>query len=377
MIMKQLLYTCLLCLLVGCSTTRELVIPQTGNTPGTPATPGTPPELQVRTVSGEWIATNGGAGGINSFDTFKNFQYTLEVTKNNQKFDITLTSADIDVQYALFDPLGQRINVSNLSRSPVGTYTVNAGTYRVVVCAARQAVGKFVLTVVGTNSDPILIPSQILQSGTQNWGPLGGGGPLKSTKNPTYTFDVTDNNTIIDLEIESADTDPALVLYDKLDTPVAFQAKARYLFQLQAAQKGTYTVIAGTTNYGDVGNFRLRIFGKVANLTQVQSVSATASGSWASGTAFDTYSFEIGANSSPITVDLTSPDIDVRINLLNSVGSILSTTCCPSKSTNINIENLSKGIYQIMVQSYPSSTRRGPGNYAMNVFGRFTNFKKL
>lgn len=367
--------------LVGCTIQREVVIPQTGTTPGTttPGTtlPGSTSELKVHTVTGEWVAANGGSGGLYAFNTFKNYQYTLTVANNNQKLDITLTSADIDVQFALYDPLGQLIQSTTPSRSAVNSFTVNAGAYRVVVGAARQAVGKFTLTAAGVNSDPARIASQTLQSGLQNWGALGGGGNVKSTKNHFYSFEVTDDNSTIDLEIESADTETSLILYDGLDVAVARQSGQRYLFQIQAAKKGTYTIMAGTGVRGSVGSYKLRVFGKVGNLKQIPSTTSTITGNWPSGTSFDTYSLQLTDNSSPLDIDLASADISVRVTLQNSTGDKLDNTCCADKSVTLTFENLSKGTYRIMVQSYPTPSRQGPGNYTLNVFGRYTDFKKL
>ncbi len=389
----QLISLFFVILLAGCTIKRESVVPLGTDSAGagipklgtginkplsvTVANPtgGAPTSVTVVNYTGDWKAATGGAGGFNATETFKNFQYNFEVAAANSPVAILLNSSDINVQFALFDPLGQRVDITSAGRSPYNQYTLNAGIYRVVIMAERQAVGKFIMSLSGAKAAATRIAAQVLQSGTQDWGTLGGGGNVKSTKNHFYSFDITDDNTTIDLEIESADTETSLILYNNLDVAVIKQWGKRYLFQLVAAKKGTYTVMAGTTNRGDVGSYKLRVFGKVTNLQPIPSVTSAATGNWPSGTSFDTYSIQIDANNSPLDIDLASPDIDVRITLQNNVGDRIDATCCPYKSTILTYENVSKGIYRIVVQSY--ITRPGPGKYSMNVFGRFTDFRKL
>ncbi|MGM9507723.1 hypothetical protein ACS5NO_08350 [Larkinella sp. GY13] len=335
------------------------------------------PIITPQKVTGEWVAAQGGGGGFNNFDTFKNYQFNFEVKNANQDVIVGLTSSDINVAYALFDPLGQRIDVSGQSRSMSKLHKLNAGKHRVVVTSDRRAVGKFELTMLGVNGEPVRISSQLLQSETQNWGTLGGGGLDKSFKNHFYTFDITDDNTSIDVELESPDTDISLHLYDELGQLVTKEYGNRYGFKIIAAKKGTYTVMAGTRERGSIGSYRLNVFGKVGNLKRVVSQSTTVSGNWASGGAFDTYTIQITNNNSPLDINLSSADIDVRINLQNSVGQQLDNTCCAVKSTYLAVEKVTQGTYRIMVQSYPSATRRGPGNYTLTVHGQFTDFKKM
>lgn len=384
MLMNQIGSIFLVLLLAGCTIQRESVAPQTTTPAPTPTVPGVPPELQIRPTSGEWTAEKGGAGGTKSFDTFKNYQYTIEVTKNNQKVDIALTSADIDVQFALFNPLGQQIGASDISRSSVNSYTVNAGTYRVAVCAARRAVGKFTLTIVGSTSDPVRIPSQILQSATQNWGPLGGGGISKTFKNHFYTFDITDDNTTVDIELSSTDTDISLFLYDNLGQQVTYASGDRYKFLLQATKKGTYTIMAGTEIRGDVGQYSLNIFGKVANLKRVESQSTTVSGQWDANSPYDinlsvpyeTYSLRLTTANSPLDMELASADVNVAIKFQNEVGTLIDFTTGLRKSFPLVVEKVAQGTYRIRVHPIPVIDK-GYGKYTLTVTGQFADFKKL
>jgi len=368
-------------LLVGCTVNREAVIPQNGTTPivSTPVVPGLPPEQRLRVATGEWTAARGVGGGAHNrdpnFNTFKNFQYTFDVVGANKIVKVSLSSADIDVQFALYNPLGQLIKTSSLSRTVSEEFTLNEGKYRIVVCAARRAVGRFSLNVLGVNSELGLIPSEILQSDTQNWGLLGGGGNAKTFKNHFYTFEVTDDNTSVDIELESPDANVALHLYDELGTRIALENGQRYGFILRLTKKGIYTVMAGTNTRGSVGNYRLNIFGKIKNLQRIPSNAETKTGSWATGKSADTYSLEINSsNNSPLDLELSSGDIDVWLELQNGVGDRITFQHLNRKEFIVS-NDLPKGTYRIYVRPYP--TTGAGGNYTLQVHGQFVNLKKL
>ena len=330
--------------------------------------------LKVRYVKGEWLAAQGGSGGTNNFDTFKNFQYNFEVGENNRSVEINLSSGEIDVQFALFDPLGQRLNVSSIGRTPSGKYTLNAGKYRLVVCAARRAVGKFEFIIQGVLKDPEKIVSQTLQSGSQNWGMLGGGGLAKTFKNHFYTVEITDDNSSADIELESADTEVALYIYDELGQRIVNEYGNRYEFRIMAVKKGTYTVMVGTNSRGSVGSYRLNVHGKVQNLKKVESQVNTVKGNWANNAAADTYSLEItSANNSTLDMDLSSADVNVSVELQTGAGTYIFRKVS-NKNEFIVSNELPKGTYRIVVKPYGST---GSGAYTLNVHGQFTNFKKL
>ncbi len=343
----------------------------------------TPEPLKNRSIGGEWITAKGGSGGYNNFDSFKNVQYNFEVGGSNQVVDILLSSDVIKVQYALFDPLGQKIYVSPIDKSVSESHTMNAGKYRLVICADRRAVGKFGFTIKGVLGDPNVISSQILDSGSQNWGTLGGGGRVKTFKNHFYTFDITDDNTSIDVEMESADTEISFILYDELGTAVANQSGQRYESQIKAAKKGTYTLMAGTNVRGSVGNYVFRIAGKVNNLQRVVSQSNSSKGSWTSSSAADkfgnlsdTYSLKLTSNNSSLDIELSSSDSFVELYLAYDNGTFIDynvQSFLQNKTVKILSRELPTGLYKIIVQSHRGSF----GTYTINTFGQFTDFKKL
>ncbi|MDI9878280.1 hypothetical protein [Flectobacillus longus] len=345
-----------------------------------------------RKITGEWLSTEGGAGGNNyqSIDSPKNFQYTFEVSSNNQSVDITLSSSVIDVQYALFDPLGQRIDLSYANRTFNKNYTLNAGKYRLVICAERKAVGKFTLILKGVKASPELINFQKLQSGTQNWGPLGGGGFInylytykKTLKNHFYTFDIIEDNATIDVELESPDVDVALVLYDELGQYLGYIPRGyRYVYKIEATKKGTYTAVICTEDRGAIGNYNFRAFGKISNLQRVPSQSVTTKGAWTAGSqkdtygyAYDSYTVEVTGNATPLDIELFSSDAFVELYLESSSGVSIDynvQSFLENKIYTFISPDLPKGTYRIIAHSH----RGGYGNYTMNVFGQFANFRK-
>ncbi|GAB4038389.1 hypothetical protein GCM10028809_56420 [Spirosoma gilvum] len=361
-------------ILAGCTVKQESVQPQTTSNPGP-----TVPQVVDPTapITGEWTQAKGGAGGFTNVDSFKNFQYNFEIEGNNQPVAIQLTSDVIDVQYALFNPLGQQIDVQGRGRNVgASNYTLNAGKYRIVVMADRQAVGKFSLSLMGTKAGGTIIPSNLLQSNTQNWGTLGGGGKDVTYKNHFYTFEVTEDNFSIDVEIESPDTDVALYVYDQLGQALNtsyFGDRSKYV--ILKLNKGTYSVMAATVIRGSVGNYNLRLVGKAQNLQRVESQLTTVKGTWDSKTSADVYSVELTPNTSPLDIELTSPETVCQIDLQNTSSTTLTYTVLASNSNYLLGKNLAKNTY--LVKVYPGRVSGKAGTYTLNVVGRYSNFKKI
>jgi hypothetical protein len=331
--------------------------------------------LKPRTIGGEWFADKGGAGGVANYDSFKNFQYNFVVGFDNQEVNVELSSNVIDVQFAIFNPNGTKIYNSSSSRSEAKLLKLNAGTYRIIVSSARRTVGKFQFNIIGIIGNPTIIPSEILQSGTQNFGVLGGAGSTYSFKNQFYTFDVVEDNFSVDVELESSDTDIELLIYDPLGKSLNNSFfNERYRFNILAVKKGTYTVMVATNKRGDVGNYKLSVFGKVKNLTKIVSQVSTTKGNWANNNSTDTYSLQITANSSPLDIELLSSDAKGIIDLQSATGKRIVYSVVPSNNEFIVRQDIAKGEYRIVV--YPGRNT-GSGNYTLNVHGQFTDFKKL
>ncbi len=330
---------------------------------------------KLRTINGEWFADKGGAGGTRFYDSFKNIQYNFVVGFDNQEVNIELSSKVIDVQFVIFNPNGTKIYNSFTDRLVTRKLTLNSGTYRMVVCAERANVGKFQFLITGIISNPVIIPSDILQSGTQNFGALGGAGSTYSFKNHFYTFEVTEDNFGVDIELESSDTDIELLIYNPLGIQLNNSFfNERYRFDVQVLKKGIYTIMVGTDKRGGVGNYKLGIFGKTKDLKRVVSQVSTVKGNWANNSSFDTYSLQLTANSSPLDIELLSADARCLIDLQTSTGNRIIFSVVSSNYEFFVRQDMPKGEYRIVV--YPARNA-GSGNYTLNVHGQFTDFKKL
>jgi hypothetical protein len=339
-------------------------------------------KLKDGLANGEWSAAST-AGGFDNYTSYKNFHYTFEVAEANQVVSFDLISGDIDLQYALFDPLGNRVATSTRGRQISAPYTAkSAGIHRIVVSADRRAIGKFSLKVTGTKAGVEPVSFQTLRSETQNWGPLGGGAGKKTFKNHFYTFEVVGDNSAVDVELLSADTDVSLYLYDNLGALVTARQANRYEYIIQPVNKGVYTVMAGTESRGSVGNYNLNLFGKVQNLKRVTASSETKPDKWSAGKIQDIlhkYSLDITSEAnSPLDIELSSPDVNVVIELQDKSGANIGGIYGAQKSQFFISKDLPKGSYRIQVR--PSGTLGGNtsgGKYDLTVVGQFANLKKM
>lgn len=346
--------------------------------------------LKTGLATGEWTAASS-AGGFNNYSSFKNFQYNFTVENANQMVSIELTSGDIDVKYALYDALGQLIGTSLSGRIVSQEFKLSPGErpHRLVVTADRQAVGKFSLKVSGTKDGLAPIPFNTIRSDKQSWGDLGGAGPKKSFKNHFYTFDVTDDNTSIDIELQSADTEVALFVYDSNGSQVATVGGQRYVYTIPAAKKGAYTLMAATFKRGSVGNYNCNVFGKVGNLKRVPSNSETKADTWKAGKVGETaqiYSLDITSTAnSPLDIELSASDVNVFLELQDGSGKRIVNTFSTAKMEYLISQDLPKGSYRIRVRPAGTETASNPsqssnssgGAYKLSVFGQFANLKKL
>lgn len=350
----------------------------------------TDPGLKAGLATGEWTAAST-AGGFNNYNSFKNFQYTFTVENANQMVSIELTSENINVKYNLYDQLGQLISTSSPSGSVTQQVTLSPGDrqHRLVVMADRQAVGKFSLKVTGTKDGLIPIPFTTLRSDRQSWGDLGGAGPNKSFKNHFYTFDVIEDNTTIDIELQSDETEVALFLYDSNGSLLTTVSGQRYVYTIPVAKKGAYTLMVATFKRGSVGSYNCNVFGKVGNLKKVSSNSETKSDSWKAGKVGETaqvYTLDItSAVNSPLDLELSSTDVNVFLQLQDASGKTIVNTFSTSKTEYLVRQDLPKGSYRIRVRPAgtetavdPSQSSNSPGGaYKLSVFGQFANLRKL
>ncbi|WP_157618652.1 PKD domain-containing protein [Spirosoma spitsbergense] len=335
----------------------------------------------VRVITGSWTAADGTSGGTDF--TPRNKFYSFDVATNNQPVSLTLTSPDVNVGFSLYDPLGSRLVTRGTGRSVVLDQTVNAGKYSVMVSTVqRYDVGTFRLVGRGMASEFTLRPADRVQAANVGFGSEGGGGGIGnrlpiSPRNHYYTFDVTEDNTITDINVAS----PGLSTWLNLRTPAG--AEADYTFGLlpvgtpryfvKTLNKGTYGLYVGTGTRDAIGTYTLEISGKVQNLKQTTYNSAIQPDSYIGKNGVITYTLTVTEDNSALDISLRSPDIIGSAVLIDPNGTQKDKFTVPTNYDYLlNVVN--KGVYKITVT--PGSATSGIGKYTLSVYGKFSDLKK-
>jgi hypothetical protein len=326
------------------------------------------PSKNSRSFSGEWVANKGGAGGIQNPESFKNFQLEYEIENNNQAIKYELSSTDLDVSFFLYDANGSRLFNSTTGRNVSDEKTLNEGKYRIVVMAERNGLGKFSLKITGIKKEIVKIVSKALNSKEKAWSDQGGGGLYGTYRNHIYTFDVTENNAYVDIEMESKDTEIGLYLFDQIQ--VLEQATGRRShYVLGKLNKGTYSIMTATAVRGTKGKYTMNVYGKVDNLKQVESQEKVINGNWENGRVVDKYKFEVTENNTAFDVELSSPAYQIAFAIVNERGVVVGGPQYGGGNSEFSIVRLQSGSYEVYV--YPANTYSGSGNYKLAVFGKF------
>jgi hypothetical protein len=334
-----------------------------------------------RFIDGSWTAATGSSGG--SDYTPRNKFYSFDVATDNQPVSLTLTSPDVNVGISLYDPLGNRLLTRGTGRSVVLDRTVNAGTYTVMVSTVRRYdVGTFRLAGRGLASEFTPLPADRALAANVSFGAEGGGGGIGnrfpiSPRNHYYTFEVTEDNTVTDINVAPA----GISLWLNLRSPAG--AEADYTFGLLAAgapryfipklNKGTYGLYVGTGKRDDIGTYTLEVFGKVKNLKQSEINSTNQTDSYVGRNAAITYNLTVTENNSTLDASISSPDIAGTLEILNPNGSRLAYTVVASKYDYV-VSAVSKGVYKVIIK--PGLGTSGIGKYTVSVYGKFSELKK-
>lgn len=323
--------------------------------------------------SAEWLAQTGGAGGLQNPDSFKNFQLEYEVEGNNQPIKYELTSSDLDVSFFLYDENGARMYDSPSGRSVSSEKTLNAGKYRIVVMAERNGLGKFSLTISGIKQDIVKISSKTLNSNEVAWSEQGGGGLYFTYRNHIYTFDVTENNTYVDIEMSSKDTEIGLYLYDQNSEVIIGDARQRSHYLLKKLNKGTYSIMAATATRGAKGKYKMNVYGKVDNLKKVDSQEKVFNGNWANVNDWKSYEIEVTDDNSVLDIELTSSaNYYISFEVADSKGVYLIERIQLQANKNIvvAIPKVQKGKYTIYCGPGPYVSTAPSANFKLSVVGR-------
>lgn len=335
----------------------------------------------TRVISGSWTSTEGTSGGTDY--TPRNKFYTFDVSTNNQPVSLTLTSSDINVGVSLYDPQGTRILDRGTGRTVILDKIVNAGTYSVMIYTSqRYDVGSFRLVGSGLSSNFTLQPNSRVQSADVSFGSEGGGGgisnrPPFSPRNHYYTFEVTEDNSNVEINVVSGNVSMWLNLSNSIGAEVAYTAGTQPAgiprILLMKLNKGTYGLYVGTGTRDATGKYTLEIFGKVQNLKQTVYNSAIQSDSYVGKNGSITYTLNVTEDNSVIDVTLRSPDIVGNIDLFDPKGTRLDYVTAATSYVYL-VEKVNKGTHKIVVT--PGIGTSGVGKYTLSVYGKFSDLKK-
>ncbi|MGV3560279.1 PKD domain-containing protein [Larkinella arboricola] len=329
----------------------------------------------IREITGKWTVADGTGGG-NEY-TPRNHIYTFDVATNNQPVSLTLTSPDIDAGFYMYDPNGNVIDGygSGFGRNQTEDKIVNAGKYTVMVRSGkRYDIGAYVLRGRGLGSDFTRVPALREKAIDVTFGPEGGGGdgPRISARNHYYTFDVTADNSFIDINLQSPETRVWLNLYSPNGSLVRNTYLSTPAYLIEKLNKGTYSLWLGSGERDAMGKYSLDIFGQVQNLKQYVFESAIVSDEYRGKNAATTYTLTVTENNTVIDVSLRSPEGGGDIRLYDPNGTQIANTY--ANNYEYLVRNTNKGQYKIVVR--PNGSTSGLGKYTLSVYGKFTDLKK-
>lgn len=329
----------------------------------------------VREVTGAWTAADGTSGG-NDY-TPRNHFYTFDVKGNNQPFTLTLTSSDINVGFYVYDPLGNQLeNYISINREVIRTFTKNAGTYTVlVVSQKRYDIGSYKLAGKGIDSDFKRSPAKRVKAENISFGAEGGGGFETTPRNHVYSFEVTEDNSYTDLNIQSTQIPVWFQVFAPNGESIHWHYAGTPRFTVLKLNKGTYTMWAGSGSRDAIGSYTLDIFGQVQNLKQYEFNSSILNDSYIGAKKAITYSFNVTEVNTPIDVSLRSPEITGAISLYNPNGELIGWTYAGNYRHIIERGNIAKGTYKVVIE--PGNNTTGIGKYTLSVYGKYSDLKKL
>ncbi|MBC8155553.1 MAG: hypothetical protein H7Z72_21915 [Bacteroidetes bacterium] len=326
-----------------------------------------------QSIAGSWTAEEGTSGGGDYSP--RNHFYTFQVGGNNQPVSLTVASANINVGLYVYDPLGKPVDPygTGYARSSKEDMVLNAGTYTVMVTtSARYDIGAYTLRGTRMSSVFTRIPTVRVKALNVGFGLEGGGGTTYSPRNHFYTFEVTEDNSYIDINAQLAQStlwfdlagpSGARVVYSYVGTPRA---------EIVKLNKGVYSLWLGTGQRDAIANYNLDVFGNVQNLKQYQFDSAIVPDAYIGKGGKITYTLNVTENNTALDVSLRSPDVTGAFWVYNPNGQQIAY------SYNGNYqwvnESVSKGAYQIVLE--PGSNTSGLGKYTLSVYGKFADLKK-
>ncbi len=200
-----------------------------------------------------------GSGG--ALYTPRNRYYTFDVTADNAFVDINTQSPDVRLQLVLFNSAGARVDVTNYGTPAYLINKLNKGTYGLwVLSATRDIVTKYSLDIFGQvqNLKQFVNESSVLADEYR--------GKAGAT---TYTLNVTENNSILDIALRSPDIAGNLAIFNPNGERIDITNFGNYAYMTPiATAKGQYRIIVTPTGSG-IGRYTLSVYGKFTDLKKV------------------------------------------------------------------------------------------------------------
>lgn len=327
-------------------------------------------------------------GGYSFPGSFRNHHYEFEVKENNAAIEIILESADVDVYVWLFNTLGEITDLTGGYRSATISKTLNSGKYKVVAGSYyRGAIGNYTLVVKENekeiNTTRILSQNLSVEDGL--WDTGGGGFNFYSLRNHIYTFEITENNTAVDIILQSDDTEVSLYLNSPTVSYIDHKYGNRSEFVVWNLNAGTYIITAATYSRDQPpSDYLLDIEGKVANLQKVESdqfkIENVEWTTWGGGIAHPNsfrnhvYTIEVSENNYPLDIIVQSEVADLSVWLFGLDGGNNYLHTYGRKKEFLNTE-VDAGTYTLEVGTY----ERGvfDAAYDLDVVGKIASIDRI
>ncbi|RIV19928.1 hypothetical protein DYU11_23720 [Fibrisoma montanum] len=209
----------------------------------------------LRTKSADVTFGPEGGGGIDY--TPRNHYYTFEVVSDNSYTDLDIQSAETTLWMTLFGPSGTEIRYSGVGTPNHLNEKLNKGTYGLWLGSGRRdAISKYTLDIFGQvkNLKQYAFESSILNDEYRG-----------KNATTTYTLNVTENNTLIDVSLRSPDGRGYFHLYDPNGEEIAYSGTGNYVSRIRPTTKGQYKIVVTPFDSG-IGKYTLSVYGKFSDL---------------------------------------------------------------------------------------------------------------
>jgi PKD repeat protein len=336
-------------------------------------------------ATGEWSVATFTAGGVKAVESYRNHVYEVDITENNQDVIISIESPDLDINFNLYNPLGTPVwdglDLYQFKRQVFTEIKINnKGKYRIVVAPQdRYAIGKYKLTVkaIGQNLNRVSV-NTIKKS--DDFGIDGGGGCCSDNNSPRnrhYSFEVTENNTFVDINL-SADAYVGFQIIDTYGKTIIPYYFGKNAYSNEKFNKGVYTLIISTLERNVKATFSLEIVGKVQKLTEKIQTTIGQVAQWpgnlaaANNNSYNIYTFDVIEDNSYVDIYVISKNI-TNYTVLYEVSPVTTKYTSQKDVNSYQLRQLKAGKYALEVYANSKSTE----SYSLKIVGQVANLKKV